>query len=266
MFAYRNAQRILVTHSFESDTSANATASDASLEITDKITGTTIVAPTLVSDASGRAIAIFQRNALPLGIYEFAWSSNELNAYDIKTVEVVGFPYFTLRSLRETPAAEFIDDESVFEQTRALVEHRLESIIGRAFRPTRKKETLTLGKFAAEPSEIDVREVLSATVDGASIDVSITGSGMITIDDASLARKRGGLLTVDYVYGADMNSDIQRACLLMAEDVLKNAPSNVTSRTLEGGVFERFVVGGVGNALTSIPEVNEIIERYRRRF
>ena len=41
----------------------------------------------------------------------------------------------------------------------------------------------------------------------------------------------------------------------------KSGPENATSTSTDAGVL-RFVVGGVGGAPTSLPEVNALISRY----
>lgn len=265
MYLYRNKPKITASHTFHDDTNPVLTVSDACLEVTDKATGETVAAGNLINEPTGRVLAIFDRASLPLGTYEFLWLSQSANAYDIETVEVVGFPYFSLFELRSSDAAELVADESIFADVRDLVEQRIESLVDRAFRPTYQKETLMLGAYAVEPTRSDVREVLSADFKGTKV-LTQVNAGHIEVVDESVIMHRGELLTVEYVYGADMNADIKRACLLLAEAVLQNTQSNVTSRTLDGGIFERFVVGGVGNAATSVPEVNEIIERYKRRF
>lgn len=262
MFLYRNAKKIVVSHAFSDDFESLKAVSDATLGVVEMSSGVAVLGHSLSTDPSGKVVAIFDRDNLPIGKYKFTWESEEANAFDVEEYSVVGYPYFNLRDLRAKESASFVKDDEVLVKTRDLVEARLESLIGRAFRPSRFKELILVGSCIAETWQYDLREVLSAQLNGSATEYAITPGGNIEVPGA----KPGDLLTVDYIYGTEMNPDIERACLLLAEEILKNMPSNVTSRTLDSGIFERFVVGGVGSAQTSIPEVNEIIERYRRRF
>ena len=263
MYLYRHHKKIIVAHTFSDDFNSVVAPTDAQLSVLNMQTGEVVASPELNVDSSGQVIAIFDRDALPLGDYQFTWESEAANAFDAVNERVVGYPYFAIHELRSSEAAQFVDDDNTLMRVRELVEMRIEMLIDRAFRPCRYSERLPIGKYSAEPSKADVREILSASINDVPVAAQINSQGCIEVIDAY---RRGDTLEVDYIYGADMNAEINRACLLLAEEVLKNAPSNITSRTLEGGIFERFVVGGVGSAATSVPEVNEIVERYKRRF
>lgn len=55
--------------------------------------------------------------------------------------------------------------------------------------------------------------------------------------------------------------DVRRACILLATDLLNDRRPDATSEVDGYGVRTTFVVGGTWGNLTSVPEVNEIINR-----
>ncbi|MDY5003945.1 MAG: hypothetical protein SO057_07375 [Atopobiaceae bacterium] len=189
-------------------------------------------------------------------------------------VDVVAARYCSIDDIRQYHAAENqlsdTSDEAVWEE-RQRAEELIEAEAHRIFQPVLRTGTVDRPNCStssvpfldfAEP--YDIRKVVMATrSDGSYADVSASGgvslivSGLRKGEMASIVVECGMQATPAEVKGA--------VVALAAYHLLpKVAPDNAISTSTDAGVI-RFVVGGVNDAATSVPEVNAVIQRYGNR-
>lgn len=202
-------------------------------------------------------------------IIEVSW---EMSGVTVSAeLDLVGRRYCTLDDIRAYRPSEYdlaeCTDEQVW-QARANAEAVIEAEAHRFFQPVlragivdRPNCTMAAMPLIPDACPRDIFEVVRATDEGGN-SVTITPSGKTALNVSHL--RAGGCANVVLRMGmrhtpAEMHDAV--VSLAAWELLPKAAPDNAISTSTDSGVL-RFVVGGIGGAATSLPEVNTLITRY----
>ena len=186
------------------------------------------------------------------------------------TVELVASRYCTLDDIRNWRAEEndaLLSDGEVW-QARAKAEAEIETAAMRTFQPVlrmgfvdRPNCTTTAVPLLGDSRARDLIEVVRAEDNhGRKVQLRLSGKTALVVanmrcgDCANVVLKCG--MTQTPPETRDAVASLAKWHLLPHV-----APDNATSATV-GDSYMRFVVGGVGGAFTSLPEVNAFIDRY----
>lgn len=153
-------------------------------------------------------------------------------------------------------ALEEISDDGESTDLRALREQAedwIERSCGIAFRPAYYREQLEVDSASVLLSRPLATEVLSATIDGDEVDVTL-GAGLATLD-------RCGTLDIAYVHGYESTPEaVRRATAKLAQHISAGGDNRI-SRFREDDQEVWLAMPGVTGE-TGIPEVDAVIERY----
>lgn len=191
-------------------------------------------------------------------------------------LDIVSQRYCTLDELKGYRSNQYhleeFPDEELFS-TRARAEEVIERECNRVLQPVvrtgvvdRPNCTTTSVPIMDGASPFDLRDVLLATgQDGQRLDVRPTSETALDVSGVPVRQ----MARVSVLTGMPRIPEEARAAVLALAAwylVPSVNPENAsaTSMNTEAGVVN-FVVGGVGGAATSLPEVNALIERYGLR-
>lgn len=182
-----------------------------------------------------------------------SWTADDASAPDSE-VEVVGGFLCSLEAINPDGTA------SSNRRLREQAELWIEDACGCAFRPRYKRDTvITGGTYDLLPERPFPQELFSLTIDGTDVDLAdVTVDGIIS-------RTAGFCGTVSYAYSHGFKSPpeaISRATIKLAQWAASGSSDRITRFSEDQQEFY-LTVGGVGGALTSVPEVNAAIEQYR---
>ena len=186
-------------------------------------------------------------------------------------VDVVSSRYCTLNDIRTYRSDEYLQcstsDESIWN-ARAWAEERIETAAHRFFQPVvregfvdRPNCTTSCVPMVGGGYPHDIIEVLCAT-DERGDEATVRRQSATQLDVRRL--RPGSAANVVLLMGMGHTPIGMRDSVisLAAWKLLPRVtPDNATSGTV-GESFMRFVVGGVGGAATSLPEVNAFIDEY----
>lgn len=216
-----------------------------------------------------RNFALSAADLAELGRLTITWSSptkGDLVTY----VEVGGGFLFTLAEARADsdlialPIADLI-------LGRTLAETALEDACGRAFVPRYARETLTPGAYRLALARQALRLVRSASIGGT--DLTEAQLADLRLDGRSVYYSGGwgfGVrdVVIEYEHGEDYPPPrVSRACLLLAKNWIIDGPIDERATALSagdaGGTINLLTPGTRGSTF-GIPEVDEVVNRYRR--
>lgn len=195
--------------------------------------------------------------------------------------DVVGGFYASLADIRSntTLGSATKHPDATLLEVRSEVEYQLDDACRRAFVPRFASETLSgSGRNVLQLAQGDLREVVSLeywtgtawadlAVTVAEIEPDSFGRAVMRRDVFPAGHKN---LRVGYRYGLDRPpADLKRAVVKAVEARRAGDTSGIPSRAIsvQGTELGNVVLAtpGLGKWITAIPEIDEVINRYRRR-
>jgi hypothetical protein len=243
--------------------------------------GSEVLAPgtATVTVGTARTVTVPLAEMVATDLLTATWAVDGVDVAS-STVEVVGGVYLSVSAIRQLETA--LTDAGAYPDTavkaaRAEVETMFEDVCRRAFVPRFRVDVLEgcggPNLVVRRPDVRSVRWVKVTDSNGAerSLDVS-----QIAADDVGVLRRFGlyqwpyGRITVGYEYGFDQPpADMLRAVVVAVRARLNLFRSGVPDRAvsfqqIDGGTVTLATPGTYG-WVTGIPEVDEVIKRYRFR-
>jgi hypothetical protein len=204
-----------------------------------------------------------------LDLYTATWTDG--TATTTTTIEVAGRHYAGPAAIRASDPA--LTDPATYPdarliQARRAVEDEFERVIGYALVPrVGLIETRVDVCSALVLPHLEVRSIVSATLDGTAIDTELDGdTGAVTFDGYAAT----GLLRIVYTHGLDRpTGEALEAFYTRTRDVLhrdtRGLSDRMTTFTSDIGGTYALAVAGRNGSMTGIPDVDVVLRGLARR-
>lgn len=270
----------------DQDGGLNSTAAVVTYGVT-AADGTSVVAAgTAAATTSGVAVgSLTAAQTAALGILTFAWTDDG-QVVATSTVEVVGGYYASIQEIRQSDPS--IEANPQKHPTAKIIRIRREAetlfddVCDRAFVPRFTRQRISgMGSDRVVLPSWDLRRLRSVRIYSnsttytswtqAELDsVPASGSGVAVRTDGGVWDYGCDNLVAEWEHGANNPpADLKSAFLVYVRYLLNQDVSGVPARATAivdgpgGGTF-RISTPGIGKSITGLPEVDEVLDRYRR--
>lgn len=221
-------------------------------------------------DSENETYKSFPADSCP-DFFDLDWSVDGIKVH--AQLELVGSNYCSLDDIRAYRPEEYqLKDlaDDVVSAARAHAVEVIEQECNRFFVPVIREALVERRNCTASKYPVvingyanDLKEVVSATYADTGADVSLAIAGNGSVVDVSKVQLKRPVKAVFELGVGYVPQEVHDAVVALAAWYLlpKVGPDNATSQSTDAGVL-RFVVGGVGGAETSLPEVNAAIARW----
>ena len=270
----------------DQDGALNATAAVVTYGVTAADGSPVVAAGTAATTTTGVAVgSLTAAQTATLGILTFSWTDDG-QVVATSTVEVVGGYFASIQEIRQSdPSIESNPQKHTnakIVRVRREAEMLFEDVTGRAFVPRFNRQRVSgMGTDRVVLPTWDLRRIRSvrdytnattytawtqAEVDS----VPASGSGVAVRTDLGVWTAGCENLVVEWEHGLTAPpADLKSAFLTYTRYLLHQDVSGVPARATAivdgpgGGTF-RISTPGIGKSITGLPEVDEVLDRYRR--